>query len=286
MKNSISHILLVMLLLLTSAVASAQEKSINDSINPYRVTVRSSLHGITLLNNLDTYLSGYNYKGAGYSYNCEKIRNAHTGCYNWKYQTLLSAHVGYTELNGNSSQLSFMARRHWSGYHPFRIGNNLQLMAGVQLQAEGGALYIPANGNNLVSVKLRTALAATGMALYHFDIAHRRCMARYQVDIPLAGVMFSPEFGQSYYEIFGLGHTHGIVKFAHPFNSPSWRHTLSLDLPMGNNTLRVAYIADLYQSEVNKLRTHIYSHTFAIGFVKTIYKVKRNDPIKAYSPLL
>lgn len=286
MRKTARYILLLLVLLLTSTTLKAQDIVI-DSIIPRRVLVRTSSHGIALLNNLDTYLSGYNYTGLGYHYNLENFRDAHFGNYKWKYQTLFNVTGGITELN-SSTQYSLMANRFWSGYHPFKIGERLQLLAGVQIQLSGGALYIPANGNNLVSAKLRLALAASGMAIYHIPIRGRDHVARYQLDIPLAGVMFSPEFGQSYYEIFGLGHCANTWHFAHPFNSPSWRHTVSFDIPIGSNrrnvTLRLSYIADLYQSEINNLRTHLYSHAFTFGFVKTLYKVKQGDPIKAYTP--
>ena len=282
MRSKLSLILAAILLITTASAAVAQHAA-SDSINPYRVVMRSSLHGISTLNNLDTYLSGYDYKGAGYHYSHETFRKTHTGSYNWRYQTLTDFTIGYATLH-NSTQLVAMASRRWSGYHAFDINNRLQLLAGAQVELTGGALYLPSNGNNPVSVKLRSAIAASGMAIYKFNMGSRKCKARYQIDIPMAGVMFSPEFGQSYYEIFGLGHTDGIVNFSNFVNSPSWRHMLSLDIPMGKRTMRVAYIADLYQSEINDIRTHEYSHTIAIGFTKTIYKVKRNDPIEAYSP--
>lgn len=283
MNNNLIGALLSLFLLLSPTLLNAQETAGEGEINPYRVSVRSTLYGISLLNNLDTYLSGYNYTGAAVYINHETMRKAHTGGYEWKFQTVTDGLLGTASLH-SSSQLTLLLSRSWSGYHTFEVGESLQLLAGAQVQLAGGALYIPSNGNNLVSVKLRTALAASAMAIYKFSIAERNCMARWQVDVPLAGVMFSPQFGQSYYEIFGLGDTKGIVKFSNPVNSPSWRHTLSVDVPIGRSTLRVAYIADLYQSRVNSLRTHLYNHSFAVGLSRTIYKVKNNDPIRAYSP--
>lgn len=277
----------MLLLALTTSVGAVAQQTDSTHINPYRVVVRCSSHGITTLNNLDTYLSGYNHTGAGYIFNHENFRKAHFGKYQWRYQTQFNIIAGYTKQHTNN-QYTLLAKHTWSGFHPFKINDRLQLLAGTQIQLAGGALYIPTNGNNLVSVKLRLALAASGMAIYHIPINNRDHVLRYQLDIPLAGVMFSPEFGQSYYEIFGLGHCDNILRFAHPLNSPSWKHTLSFDIPIGNKrhntTLRLSYIADLYQSEVNELRTHIYSHAFTFGFVKTLYKVKHGDRIKAYTP--
>ena len=132
----------------------------------------NTLVGTKLANGstLGTYdLSGYDFKGMGLYYSHENFRDARTGSYHWKYQTVFSGSLGYAEL-GNNTQIAGLATYQWSGYHPFTVNSRLKLLAGVQIQLEGGALYIPNNGNNPVSLKLRTALAATGMAIYHFPV--------------------------------------------------------------------------------------------------------------------
>lgn len=279
--------ILALLLLSALTVTAKAQYVITDTIAPERIVVKSSQYGIATLDNLDTYLSGYEFRGYGLYYNHENFRDARTGSYRWKYQTTMNATLGYT-TQGNNMQLTALAGYNWGGYHPFAINSRLKLLAGAQLQIEGGALYVTANGNNPVQAKLRTAIAASGMAIYHIPVKGRDWVARYQLDIPVIGVMFAPQFGQSYYEIFGLGHTDGIISVAHPFNSPSWKHTLSLDIPLRyrnhSTTLRLSYCADLYQSDVNDIRCHIYRHAFTFGFVKTIFKIKEENSIKAYSP--
>lgn len=302
MKRTLSFLFVLLMLLVSPTASIAHQRSKesqqaidftfkpyvinNDTINPYRIKVSCSTHGVALLNNLDTYLSGYNHHGAGYSYTHENFRNAHFGNYNWKYQTLFSGTIGYADLH-DSRQYTLWLNRFWSGYHPFKINSRLQLLAGAQVQLTAGAFYMPVNGNNPVSVKLRTSLAATGMAIYRIPMRTKELTARYQLDIPLIGMAFSPAFGQSYYEIFGLGEYDNTLHLTHPVNSPSWRHTLSLDIPVGkkhSTTLRVAYVADIFQSEINKLRTHMYAHSLSLGIVKTLYKVKTGDRLKKHTP--
>ena len=282
----IRSIMIALALLATPAMSRAQY-IVTDTIIPGRIAVRSSQFGVTLLNNLDTYLSNYNHKGLGLNYCYENFRDARTGNYRWKYQTLLNATAGYT-IQGGNLQYTTLISHSWSGYHPFNVAKGLTLLAGAQIQLEGGALYNPAGGNNPAAAKLRTALAASGMAIYLFPVLRSKWIARYQLDIPLAGAMFAPEFGQSYYEIFGLGHARNIVSFTHPGNNPSWRHILSLDIPMRakhhSTTLRIAYIADLYQSRINDIDCHIYRNTFSLGFARTIFKVKRNNRLNDYTP--
>ena len=276
-------LLLLPALLLTAPAAMAQHTE-SGHINPYRVTERSTLHGVSLLNTLDTYLSGYDHKGAGYHIQHQSLRRARTGSYGWIYQTRTDATLGISTLHSNS-QLMFMASRLWSGYHPLAINDNLKILAGVQIKAGGGALYTPSYSNNPVSAKISATVGASAMAIYTFKLREKQYKARYTMDLPLIGAMFAPEYGQSYYEIFGLGHTKGIVHLASPFNAPSMTHSFSIDIPTKRSTLRIAYVADIYQSDINSLRTHIYNHSLLLGYARTIYKVKRNDPIEAYSPL-
>ncbi len=256
---------------------------VTDTIRPERIVVSCSLFGVTLLDNLDTYLSNYSHKGLGLNYAHEVFRNARTGNYKWKYQRLFNATAGYA-IQRSNLQVTALASQSWSGFHPFEVAKGLTLLAGAQIQLEGGALYSLSNGNNPVAAKLRTALAASGMAIYRFPVRRSEWIARYQVDIPLAGIMFAPEFGQSYYEIFGLGHAKGIIAFTHPGNNPSWRHMLSLDIPIKATTLRIAYVADIYQSRINDINCHIYRNTFSFGFTRTIFKIKRNNRLNDYSP--
>ena len=95
--------------------------------------------------------------------------------------------------------------------------------------------------------------------------------------MPFVGLMFSPNYGQSYYEIFSLGHYDHNVCFTWPGNAPCFSQLLSADIPLGAGTLRVAYRCDIRQSHVNSLKSHTWSNLFMIGFVKHFRLVKRRD---------
>lgn len=90
--------------------------------------------------------------------------------------------------------------------------------------------------------------------------------------MPLLGVAFSPNYGQSYYEAFSLGNYDHNVVFAYIGNMPSMRHRLTLDIPVRRYTLRVGYAAQFNQSTFNHLKYHNYSHDFMIGFNKYFYR--------------
>ena len=91
---SIARIIMTALALLALPAMSRAQYVVTDTILPQRIVVKSSQIGVTLLNNLDTYLSNYNHKGLGLNYSHETFRDASTGNYRWKYQRLLNITAG------------------------------------------------------------------------------------------------------------------------------------------------------------------------------------------------
>ena len=61
----------------------------------------------------------------------------------------------------------------------------------------------------------------------------------YQAHLPVMGCMFSPRYGQSYYEIY-QGYGDRNVRFTSPANALSLRQLFSLDFCFARTTLRVS----------------------------------------------
>jgi hypothetical protein len=80
--------------------------------------------------------------------------------------------------------------------------------------------------------------------------------------------MFSPNYGQSYYEIFSLGnYDHNVVPTT-VASTPSMRHALTADVPLWGLTWRVGYMGDYRQTRANGLKYHSYSHLLMVGVVR------------------
>lgn len=246
--------------------------------NANRYTTRSTMFGIGGTNRLETYLSPLEYTGPEVRFMRESIRMTRMWGGRVSTQQFYEGNFSYSKNPTKDSE-------YLSGDIDWRIGWHynwtplpaLRLMAGLQTGLSCGFVYNTSNGNNPAQGKLSTNIAASGMAIYRFNWLRRRFSVRYQFDMPLAGLMFSPNYGQSYYEIFSLGHYDRNVCFTWPGNAPCFSQLLTVDVPIGSGTLRLGYRCDIRQSHVNNLKSHTWSNLFMIGFVKHFRLVKQRD---------
>jgi hypothetical protein len=271
--------LLVFLIALSGSV-SAQ----CDSLQANRYVTRSTTYGLGYTNILDTYLTPQEYTGMEGRVARETIRMTKLFDGNISVQNFFQANLSYTHNNAEDNN-TFAGLVNWNyGLHyQFRINENLKLLAGGLSDINGGFVYNLRNSNNPASAKVYANFAASGMAIYRFKIKNYQMVARYQANVPLIGALFSPNYGQSYYEIFTLGNSDGVVKFTTLKNQPSIRQMFTFDFPVRYSKIRLSYLWDIQQSKVNQLKTHTYSHIFMVRFVKDLYLIhnKNGNPLPA-----
>lgn len=279
----IINLLVTIGLLIVSASSvraqSTEEKAIlalqTDSATRTRFVIRATMYGIGYTNVYDTYLSPQEYKGIELRISRESLRMT-----NWldgriSRQTFFQGNVGYTHNRAdNNNTVSSLLNWNYALHYNFPVTDNLKLLAGAAGELNGGFVYNMRNGNNPAQARAYINLAASGMALWKLRIKNYPITLRYQLNLPVMGLMFSPHYGQSYYEIFSLGHTGGIVNFTSLHNHPSLRQMLTADLPVGRAKMRLAYVWDAQQANVQSIKMHTYSHVFMIGFVKEFYQLR------------
>ncbi|WP_087251670.1 DUF3316 domain-containing protein [Bacteroides sp. An19] len=243
-----------------------------DSLQATRHVMRSVMIGAGHNNTFETYLSPLEYEGPEVRFAYETMRMTRLMDGNVSAQNLFQLHASYTE-NISQTNHTYGGLVNWSYalHYQFRPAKGLKILFGPMLDLNAGVVYNRRNSNNPAQAKAYGGLGASGMLMYRFRIKNYPLTVRWQANLPLLGVMFSPEFGESYYEIFSLGNGGRNVVFTSLHNNPSLRQLLTLDFPVGNTVMRVGYVCDLQQAKVNNLKSHTYSHDFMIGVVRNLY---------------
>lgn len=211
----------------------------------------------------DTYLSPLEYKGTSL-----RVMNERMSRLPWFNRSLIKQQIIDLEVAladnpaKTASEYWFMLNYRLGAHHEFLKVGDFRLRAGGIWDVALGVLYNERNGNNPASARAYTNLNLSIMAFYNWN----RFTFRWQMDTPMMGILFSPKYGQSYYEI-SLGNSVGVVNFASLHNQRALRNYMTIDFPIAKITLRAGYLGSFYQTRVHSLQTHTYSNSFVIGFV-------------------
>ena len=91
----------------------------------------------------------------------------------------------------------------------------------------------------------------------------------------IVGIFFSPEFGQSYYEMFYIGNCDGMVHFGAWHNRVDLRNYITVDLHLGKRALRLGYRQVMRTTHVNHIDTQVFTHAFVLGISGEIFRSVR-----------
>lgn len=244
---------------------------------------RAVMVGFGSSNQLDTYLSPMEYKGKQFSFLVSRERMTHwMGGDRISFQSMMQGVFSGTDNPaGNASDWGGRIAYDAGWHYHWHAAKGLQLLTGAQVGADLGFLYNDRNGNNPAQGRAGIDLAASAGGIYDFHLRKLPMQLRYQADLPLMGAMFSPQYGQSYYEISQGNDDHNVC-FSHPGNALSLRQLVTLDLIFRRTTLRVGYMSDIRQSHVNGIKMHDISRSFMLGYVRYFSILNRDERKEAH----
>lgn len=250
------------ILLLQATMMAAQERVVN----------RTMLFGIGHLGLLDTYLSPQNYDGTAFSATLLTERKAR-----WAKTDRVSVigrfdiYGGYAEPAAKNTTMYDAQLTLGGGLrYNWLLNQRLLLAVGGLLELTGGGTFHSNNGNNPAQGRLAADLALSAQMDYAFRIKNKDWYLRVLADAPLIGAMFTPNYGQSYYELLLLDHQDKNVRFTYPANLPTIRLMTTLTIPVGKSRMVVGYQADVRQSNIAGLKRHAWRNEFIIGFSRTL----------------
>ena len=234
-------------------------------------TAQSHLFGAGPSRILDTYLTPEHFSGTGLTYLYIRERQKTES----RWSTLMEHEADLSTTSDRSESISMLEGSYnfyWGMHYNWRmLDNKLRLQAGGVANANLGVLYGMLASNNPVQARASLNIMPSGIATYDLHIGRARFSLRYEVALPLVGIMFSPNYGQSYYEIFARGnYDHNIVPTTF-VSAPTIRQLFSIDWHTGKKwDLRVGYLGNYQQAQVNNLKQHVYTHRVLIGIARSL----------------
>lgn len=213
----------------------------------------------------DSYLTPITYDGLDLGLSIEATRPLRQG--RWLWQLGVGADYNYVENPAQNNDLhklmgdiAYSMQRTWKGV----LSPKLNLAAGPMAQVRAGIVYDAVNSNNPVTVRAHANLGAAAMAWFNTRLGRKPVTLRYQLQVPVMGVFFAPEYDESYYEIY-LGNHRNLAHLGWWGNRLDMTHYLGADFKMGKRQLRLGYRARLEHWTVNHLHVHDVSHALVLG---------------------
>ncbi len=267
------YLISIVLLFALSPCFSQEDK-------PEKMKYKSTMFGIGNANVYDSYLSPLDYSGISVGIIEEQMEM--TKLLDGKIAAQQLFHLDFastSNLVGSSIQYTGFLDYNYGLYYKFKPLSALTVFAGSQINGMAGFVYNLRNSNNPASAKAHLNLTLSAAASYVFNIKSQPFRVRYQFTSPFAGIMFSPQYGQSYYEMF-LGDGNPLVYFSSYHNQIAMRNYLSLEVPFKALTLRFMYVNWIYETRINYIDTRICNGNLMIGFSKEIFVVSGKKEVK------
>lgn len=230
---------------------------------------RASLFSIGYTDLLDTYLSAEKATGVELRYTWEKTNRK---CLHWSSYISHQGFFSFADTRGNSnSYIGALYNLRFGWHYNFDLAvasesPDLNIRLGGLADLTLGGLYNTRNGNNPAQARASLSVDPSVMAVWHFRVKGHPFALRYQASMPLLGIAFSPNYGQSYYEIFTRGNYDHNVVFVSPFSGVELYQRLGLDFRLWRTTFSIGYLGDIRQLDANGLKYHQYTHALFIGW--------------------
>lgn len=232
----------------------------------------------------DTYLSPNRYAGLLIDVGLEQWHRANRGDGRLFVQTFSHTTVGLGTCAVSSSEL--LAMEDLSYALPWQWYENdwLRLYAGGEAQMRLGGIWNTRNSNNPANVKAGVHVGGMAMAEFRYRLGRLPVRSAVTFDMPLLGAVFSPEYTQSYYELFYLGSDTPCIHFASLHNGLSGRGMLVTDITLRNSILRLSLMEDNYRWQTSTNRYALHTFTLGVGFVFNAYHILPRETAASLLP--
>ena len=247
------------------------------NISPgFKATERRNMLIIGTANSLDTYLSPLTYRGTELRFTSQTVHNRKER--NWTHTLTHGLRLARETMRTNDG-VRLEGGYDFSYSWQRKIVNctvgywgRLMVTAGAGVDATVGFRYNAQNSNNPAQAEAAVCFTPAMAADWRFFLVspksgRRRTLGlRYEAAVPLVGMMFSPAFGQSYYEIFSRGNYDHNLCTIWVGNAPSLRQRLLFNFKLLKRHFFIGYEGDYRQARVNDIKYHRYTNAAVLGW--------------------
>lgn len=166
----------------------------------------------------------------------------------------------------SASMLGIYGDFAWGMAWRTKIPGDIQLTTGGDVQIAGGAYYLIRNSNNPVEAIGNASIDLSASISRIFYMGRLPVLISDRISIPSLSMFFSPQYGETYYEIY-LGNRSGLVHAGWWGNNFRIDNLLSATLDFGRTAMTIGYRFKAYTQWACNLNTKIFSHSFFIGVV-------------------
>ena len=247
------------------------------NISPgFKATERRNMLMAGTANSLDTYLSPLTYRGTELRFTSQVVHNRKER--NWTHTLTHGLRLARESMRTNDG-VRLEGGYDFSCSWQRKIVNRtvgywgrLMVTAGAGVDATVGFRYNAQNSNNPAQAEAAVCFTPAMAADWRFFLVspksgRRHTLGlRYEAAVPLVGMMFSPAFGQSYYEIFSRGNYDHNLCTIWVGNAPSLRQRLLFNFKLLKRHFFIGYEGDYRQAKVNNIKYHRYTNAAVLGW--------------------
>lgn len=211
----------------------------------------------------DTYLTPLHYDGWAGALGYEHERLCSSVPLLWRLNVDMEIDRTFNPAR-NATMWGAQFESRWTMLRDWRVSSVFRLGVGGATTIDVGALYLSRNGNNPVAANASWTLDLAAKASARFHIGSLPIIASYTANLPVAGAMFAPDYGQLYYEIY-LGDSQHIFSGAYWGRYFRYDQRIAADLKLGSKYLRLGYECDILSTKVNGIVSRRIDHLFVLG---------------------
>ena len=256
----------------------------NDLTDLQRPVTSSAMFGVGPSTLHDTYLTNQLFDGVAVNLSLRRTRDMQCKWLDKDQWFDLSYASTDDKTSSSASMIAFRLRycyamhKFWNLRHPYHASQSSRLFVGPMLMTNFGADYnlTMAAANNPVNVHYTMNFGLSAGYQWNYSLRQRPAALRLQLQAPLLGTAFSPEYAQSYYELYmgdNSGNKHMYFTSLHRQQDLDVR--LTADFPIRaifrlmdryNTAVRVGVNYHIETQSINHLISRYSYMQFVIGW--------------------